>query len=145
MLDPKMLDGLKLVKEEYIATDSEVDLALEQAFTQGSQGWGVKRAEGVLLRLAQELKLSSALAATADEAGRMLKGAQLENGRLKKQAAIQAGLIASLERTNITKHAAVKDLQAQLDSAHAEKAVEADGMPEADEAQAWAKDPRLTD
>ena len=85
MLKLEDLDGIKLVNADYFATDIEAELAVEQAISQGSQAWGVRRDVGVLLKLARDLKIALALAATADQNGRMLKGAQLEGGRLKKQ------------------------------------------------------------
>lgn len=85
MLKLEDLDGIKLVKEENFATDSEVGTAVELGIIQGSQGWGVREEISVILKLARDLKIALALAATADENGRMLKGAQLEGGRLKKQ------------------------------------------------------------
>jgi len=81
----KDLDGVKLANEEYIATTPEVQDALERAFQQASQGWGVRREVGVFLALARDLKMAMHLAETADEAQRMLKGAQMETGRLKKK------------------------------------------------------------
>lgn len=97
MLKLEDLDGLKLVHLDYFATDADAELAVEQAITQGSQGWGVRREVGVILKLARDLKISLALAATADKSARMLKGAQLENGRLKKQIEkLQAKLSAPI-------------------------------------------------
>ena len=86
MLTEKDLDGLKLVTDQSnIASTQDTQQALETAFQQGSQGWGVRREQSVILRLARDLKIALALAVQADENGRMLKGAQMELGRVKKQ------------------------------------------------------------
>jgi len=86
MLTEKDLDGLKLVTDQSnIASTQDTQQALETAFQQGSQGWGVRREQSVILRLARDLKVALALAVQADENGRMLKGAQMELGRVKKQ------------------------------------------------------------
>lgn len=85
MLTTKDLDGVKLVNEEYIATIAEAQQMLETVFQQASQGWGVRREAGVILRLARDLRISLAISESADEAQRMLKGAQMELGRVKKQ------------------------------------------------------------
>lgn len=95
MIKAADLDGVKLVfDEKYFATEEQVQLALEQAFTQGSQGWGVKREAAVLLVMARELRDSLELSTTAEENARLLKGAQMSGGRLKKQV---EGLQAKLE------------------------------------------------
>ena len=86
MMKIEDLEGVKLVNEEYLASEGEVRSVLENAFQQGSQGWGVRRDTGVILKLARDLKLALAMAQAADEATRKLKGLQLENGRLKKAA-----------------------------------------------------------
>lgn len=103
MLDGKMLDGVKLVSDEnYFATNSEVEFMLETAFQQASQGWGVRQDQGVMLRLAKELKLSQGLQAKAQAGHDQLKGLQLENGRLKKKIRILEGQEAALVGANRT-------------------------------------------
>lgn len=82
----KDLDGIKLISDPtYFMEPEVVRLELENAYMQGSQGWGVRREVGVYLALARDLKIAMELAATADNAQRMLKGAQLEGGRLRKR------------------------------------------------------------
>ena len=86
MLTLADLEGIKLVSDDsYIATVEEAQQSLEVVFQQASQTWGIRREQGVILRLARDLKIALALAMTAEEAGRMLKGAQMELGRVKKQ------------------------------------------------------------
>lgn len=101
MITLKDLEGVKLVKEEYYASISDTQDALERVFVQGSQGWGVRRDDGVLLRMARDMNIALALANSADENGRMLKGAQMELGRVKKQKsgldAIVAGNMVDIE------------------------------------------------
>jgi hypothetical protein len=94
MLTLKDLEGIKLVSDEtYIAPVSDAQTALERVFQQASQGWGIRREDGVLLRMASDIKIALALAESADENGRLLKGAQMELGRVKKQRdVIQADL-----------------------------------------------------
>lgn len=111
MINEKILDGVKLVSDEsYFATDAEVEGALEHAFQQGSQGWGVRREQGVMLRMARDTKLAYGLAKDAVENQNKLKGLQLENGRLKKRIAILEGMEAAHLRT-------IEDLKRQLDRA----------------------------
>jgi len=98
MIKATALDGIKLVDENYIATDGEVEAALEQAFQQGSQGWGVRQDQGVLLRMARDLKLALGLAQDTTETTNKLKGLQLENGRLKKKITVMEGLDAAKDR-----------------------------------------------
>jgi hypothetical protein len=98
MIDLTVLDGLKLVREEYIANDLETAQFIEKAIQQGSQGWGVRREEGVVLRLAKELRVAQELAGSADEAQRKLKGTQLELGRVKKALSVAEGLVESKNR-----------------------------------------------
>lgn len=102
MLNSKTLDGVKLVQEDYFATDAECDQYLESAYVQGSQGWGIRRDMGVTLRLARDLKIALELASKADEAQRTLKGLQLENGRLKKQAAVSSGIAVAYKESMST-------------------------------------------
>lgn len=77
--------GVKLADSNNFPPPYEVTAALDHAFAQGSQGWGVTREIGVYLFLARELHWALEIAETADENRRMLKGAQLETGRLKKK------------------------------------------------------------
>lgn len=100
MLDKKILNGLKLVtNDEYFATDAEVEADLEVTFQQASQGWGVRRQQGVLLRMARDLKLALELAATAVDSTNKIKGLQLEGGRLKKQIAVLEGKLVAKTRS----------------------------------------------
>ena len=85
MISIEDLDGIKLVQLENFASNDETYSELERAIQQGSQGWGVRLEQGVILRLARELKIALSLAAQADDALRKLKGLQLENGRLRKR------------------------------------------------------------
>ena len=80
------LDGLKLVTDDNnFAGPQQVDLAVESAIAQGSQGWGVQQDVAVLLSVLRDLAGAQLIAQTADENRRMLKGAQMELGRVKKQ------------------------------------------------------------
>ena len=83
MIEIEDLAGLKLVHADNIALIGMKKQELEIAFQKGSQGWGVKREQSVLLRMAQELTAALALAKTADESHRMLKGCQLKLGRVE--------------------------------------------------------------
>ncbi len=86
MIKADDLDGIKLVTEENnFASDDDTLNVLEAAFMQGSQGWGVTKETAILLRLARVLYVALKLAETADENARLLKGAQMELGRVKKQ------------------------------------------------------------
>ena len=86
MIKAEDLDGIKLVTEENnFASDDDTLNVLEAAFMQGSQGWGVTKETAILLRLARVLYAALKLAETADENARLLKGAQMELGRVKKQ------------------------------------------------------------
>ncbi len=91
MMELKRLDGFgQVASADYLATDAEVDEALENAFEQASQGWGVRREVGVYLTLVRELRISLSLAGKADEALRKVKGLQLELGRTKKALGVCA-------------------------------------------------------
>jgi hypothetical protein len=90
------LEGVKLANDEYFASPEEAADFLERGFQQASQGWGVRREVGVCLTLARDLLIAWELADTADEAQRMLKGAQMETGRLKKKIEkLEAELLAA--------------------------------------------------
>ena len=96
MITPDKLASLKLVTDDALFLSEQdtldrVDLAVQQA----AGGWGVKRDDAAILKLARDLKISGAIAAEAEERHRNIKGLQLENGRLKKardnaQAAAEA-------------------------------------------------------
>jgi hypothetical protein len=91
------LDGVKLVYDDsYFAGQHEVDAHIEVLFQQASQGWGLRRLDAVQLAILRDFREAQALAVLADDRQRMLKGAQMENGRLKKQlAAVKAKLDAT--------------------------------------------------
>jgi len=101
MLKSENLDGIKLVDENYIATDGEALTVLEHAVQQGSQGWGIRREEGVILKFARDLKIALALAATADELARRLKGEQLSHGRTKAALSKVLKELDELKRDNL--------------------------------------------
>jgi len=107
MIKIEDLDGLKLVDENYLASTEVVQQTLENAFQQGSQGWGVRPEISVVLYLARQLADSMTLASTAEEAQRMLKGAQMSGGRLKKQ-------IESLDKANVKTEALALALTVKL-------------------------------
>jgi hypothetical protein len=132
------LDGFKLVDETNVAPLDATQMALEHAFQQGSQGWGVSREVGVYLSLARDLKLALALANTADEAQRMLKGAQMELGRVKKAKKKEEALAEERDAELVAARAAVfqelvaerllvKALEEQLEEAEV-RADEAEGL-----------------
>lgn len=102
------LEGVKLVGEENFAPIEDVQVDLERAFTQGSQGWGVIREHAVINTLARDLLDALAEAATADENFRMLKGAQMEGGRLKKK-------VDKLEAENLAYDLRIKELEAEVE------------------------------
>lgn len=99
MLRIEDLEGLKIVDAANFASEIEVRDALENAYVQGSQGWGVRRDVAVILQLARNLRVQIELASTAEtlreeavragcayaELQNKLKGMQLELGRVKKQ------------------------------------------------------------
>ncbi len=78
------LDGVKLVNEENFAPEARVLNVLEEAYMQGSQGWGVTPETAIILHLVRVLRDALALADVSEERQRMLKGAQMELGRVKK-------------------------------------------------------------
>lgn len=86
MLTANQLDNLKLVTDLTVfANDKDTLDRVELAVQQGAGGWGVRRDDGVILRLARDLKLASSMVEPLDECQRKLSGVQMENGRLKKQ------------------------------------------------------------
>jgi len=84
MINLEDLDGIKLVKAEYLVEDVELQMALESAYAQGSQGWGVVKSTALLLTMARDLHAALKIALVADENFRLLKGAQMALGREKK-------------------------------------------------------------
>ena len=121
MLDGKMLDGIKLVtNEEYFATDAETEFTLEQVFQQASQAWGIRREQGVMLRLARELKLAIGVAQGAQADDNKLKGLQLENGRLKKRVALLDGRAVVSLRDNDALEDKLTALRAECDNLRSE-------------------------
>jgi hypothetical protein len=86
MIKLEQLENLKLIVDEtvYLSEQETLD-RLELAVQQGTGGWGVRRDDGALLKLARDLKLALGMAEQQDETYRKLKGVQMENGRLKKQ------------------------------------------------------------
>jgi len=117
MIKLEQLDGLKLITDESVFRTEEQALdRVELAIQQGAGGWGVRPDDGCILRLARDLKIALTVAGTvdkvreaSDEEHRKLKGAQMENGRLKKQRDnTQSGLDAALaqlaqEQARVTK------------------------------------------
>ena len=79
------LDSIKLVSADNIALPHDVEAAIERAVQQGSGDWGVTLTDGVILNLTQQLRDALTGAAAAGENFRLLKGAQMELGRVKKQ------------------------------------------------------------
>lgn len=90
------LAGVKLVQDENFTVENLVLDALEEAFIQGSQGWGVTRDTGVLLTLARELHAARLQADTAEDNYRLLKGAQMALGRSKKRELVLQEAVESL-------------------------------------------------
>lgn len=109
MIQIKDLEGVKLVHDaSYFASVEFTQLKLEQTFVQASQGWGVRQDDAVILRLAGDLRIALSGAADADGAMRLLKGAQLELGRVKKQK-------HGLEQTLVGNKTDIEGLRTQLD------------------------------
>lgn len=104
------LDGVKLIQRDNLPQLHEIQAALEHTYQQASQGWGVTREVGVYAFLATELREALEVAATADENFRMLKGAQMEAGRLKKK-------IEKLEAENLAYDLKIKELESALELA----------------------------
>ena len=103
------LDGLKLLhSDDYIATIPETQQALEQAYVQGSQGWGVGQMQANLLRMAKELGRALVAEDKYDETYKALKAEQMTRGRLQKQ------LDATLAKVDVLE-AHLKDIDAVLD------------------------------
>ena len=92
------LDGLKLLhSDDYIATIPETQQALEQAYVQGSQGWGVGQMQANLLRMAKELGRALVAEDKYDETYKALKAEQMTRGRIQKQLDAATAGIANLE------------------------------------------------
>ena len=122
MLKIEDVNGVKLVTEvNNFASDGDVRNALEGAFVQGSQGWGVSGATAVLLSLARELKAALMLANVADENHRLLKGAQLALGRATKTGGISKAAVDSLTVTVDEQSSQIKSLQQSLDAVRQER------------------------
>ncbi len=118
MIKSEDLDGIKLVTEEnnFASADDTLNV-LEAAFMQGSQGWGVTKETAILLRLARALYVALQLAETADENARLLKGAQMELGRVKKQRdALQTNvdMLESESRTAVIRVAELEQYNVDL-------------------------------
>ena len=110
------LDGIKLISDPtYFMETDVVRMELESAYMQGSQGWGVRREVGVYLALARDLKIAMELANTADQAQRMLKGAQLEGGRLRKRIKKLEAEAVDAEQRVLARVVEVNDLTKQRD------------------------------
>ncbi len=112
MITIEDLGALTLVNEENVASAAKTLDELERCFQQGSQGWGMRLSQSVILRLAQELRNALVIAETADKNHRTLKGLQLEIGRVKKALATASTSLSS-ERT--LSKALAKDLQKARD------------------------------
>jgi hypothetical protein len=113
MLTVKDLDGIKLCSDpSYLASLPVTQQALENVFQQASQSWGVKREDSVVLKLASDLQAALEIAADATANARLLKGAQMELGRVKKQR----DELKALRATDAT---ALKVLTTALDAARA--------------------------
>ncbi len=82
------------VHEENFAADVIILDSINGAIEQGRQGWGVRKEQAVMLGLARQLKITLALAETADEAQRALKGEQMSHGRTKAGRQELAGVLA---------------------------------------------------
>lgn len=111
------LDGVKLVDRTNFADDDEVLNSLEAAYMQGSQGWGVTKEVAIQLTLAECLRAALTIAATADDNRRMLKGAQMELGRVKKQRDTLQSAVDSLTKEVQSVRGDLENRQSILDEA----------------------------
>ena len=93
MINQKVLDSVKLVDGENIASDLRTEQAIDRAVAQGSQAWGVTMEDAVVLRLTKELQESQGQSSEVQELSNKLKGLQMEGGRLRKQIAVLEGLV----------------------------------------------------
>lgn len=120
------LEGLKLVEASNVGSLEQAQLVLEHAYMQGSQGWGVTEGVASTLFLATELREALDVAQTADENHRMLKGVQMENGRLKKKIENLEQAQTGAEATILAQDLRIKELEDLLEkSINAEKAAAA--------------------
>lgn len=92
MIDQSMLDSVKLVSADNLATIAIVEREVQRVVSQGSQGWGVRREDAVILRLVSELRQAQLDAQASTDTHNKLKGLQLENGRLKKRLTVADGI-----------------------------------------------------
>jgi hypothetical protein len=126
------VEGVKLVTDlNNFVSIPDARTALEIAFTQGSQGWGVRDDLATFNTLARELRAALALAEVADEAQRMNKGAQLALGKAKKRIEVleAEAIAAGIERAEMLAHAVAQErsiavLKEQLEDAYAERTQE---------------------
>ncbi len=95
------LDNVKLVCVENFADEAETVATVEGACVQGSLTWGVRRETGAILSLARNLQIALALAATADEAQRKLKGEQMSHGRTKARLLSLTAQLVALEELHV--------------------------------------------
>ena len=112
--------GIKLAANENFPPLFETRAALDHAFSQGSQGWGVTREVGNYLNLAYALHEALEVSTTAEENHRMLKGAQLENGRLKKKIEKLTAQLAESDATALALTIALEKAQVALDALRAD-------------------------
>jgi hypothetical protein len=85
------VDNVKLVDPKYLASIEAAEEAVEYAVQQAA-GWGTSRSDSILLRVAASLERAqidsvrcAELEVELDETKRKLKGAQLQQGQLKKK------------------------------------------------------------
>ncbi len=116
MLKLSDLDGLKLVQLTNFANVAEVDRALENAFTQGSQGWGVRPEVAIHLALAARLRDALVIAESLSEAHNQLKAKQMELGRVRK--ALEKAAAENFDEA-VKQHTRADKLQTELDAARA--------------------------
>lgn len=109
------LQNLKLVLDENVADEQRAKEYIEYCVQQGSQGWGVRRDVSVVLKLARDLKIALALAATADEAQRKLKGEQMAHGRTKKMLKRDTQMAEDLSTELVAERLIIKGLQEQIE------------------------------
>ncbi len=86
MIKLEQLNNLKLITDESVyRTEEQAVDRLELAVQQGIGGWGVRPDDGVILKLARDLRLALEMSKQQEETFNKLKGTQMENGRLKKR------------------------------------------------------------
>ena len=91
------LDVCKLALDENVASDELAELLVEQVADQASQGWGVSEVDSVVMRLAREVVRLQPFEEKVDEAQRLMKGAQLQVGRIRKQVENLEPQVAALQ------------------------------------------------